>query len=77
MHNCPKCQGELRVKDSRPKEKNTIYRRRECVECGSRYTTYEFEMGPEIFNAFIKHETSALVKLEKIKCILSPPKDDK
>lgn len=40
---CPKCGCEdLKVVDSRPSESNdAIRRRRECGECGFRFTTYE------------------------------------
>lgn len=40
---CPKCGCESsRVVDSRPSESNdAIRRRRECVRCGMRFTTYE------------------------------------
>jgi transcriptional repressor NrdR len=40
---CPKCTSiEDKVVDSRvSKEGNTIRRRRECAECGNRYTTIE------------------------------------
>lgn len=42
MH-CPKCGcEESKVVDSRPSESNdAIRRRRECVKCGYRFTTYE------------------------------------
>lgn len=42
MH-CPTCGcDESKVVDSRPSESNeAIRRRRECVRCGSRFTTYE------------------------------------
>lgn len=42
--NCPFCaNGENRVIDSRmSKDGNAIRRRRECVGCGKRFTTYEF-----------------------------------
>lgn len=41
---CPNCGfADSRVLDSRPTEEgNSIRRRRECVECGKRFTTYEF-----------------------------------
>lgn len=40
MH-CPYCgERETRVLDSRPSE-TKIRRRRECVQCGKRFTTYE------------------------------------
>ena len=40
---CPKCGcEESKVIDSRPTEKHdAIRRRRECVDCGQRFTTYE------------------------------------
>ena len=40
---CPKCGcEESKVVDSRPSENNdAIRRRRECVSCGFRFTTYE------------------------------------
>ena len=40
---CPACQcQDLKVLDSRPiEERNSIKRRRECVGCGKRFTTYE------------------------------------
>ena len=40
---CPFCaQGESQVKDSRPTEDNTaIRRRRQCGDCGARFTTFE------------------------------------
>ncbi|WP_058270396.1 transcriptional regulator NrdR [Olsenella massiliensis] len=40
---CPKCGcEESKVVDSRPSESNdAIRRRRECVRCGTRFTTYE------------------------------------
>ncbi len=40
---CPWCGGEeVRVVDSRPAEQGTaIRRRRECVACGRRFTTFE------------------------------------
>lgn len=40
---CPFCNSEdTKVVDSRPAdEQNSIRRRRECIECGKRFTTYE------------------------------------
>lgn len=40
---CPKCGcDESKVVDSRPSENNeAIRRRRECIRCGMRFTTYE------------------------------------
>lgn len=40
---CPNCGfADSRVLDSRPTEEgNSIRRRRECAECGKRFTTYE------------------------------------
>jgi len=43
MMKCPYCEGEnIKVIDSRPtEENNAIRRRRECDDCGERFTTYE------------------------------------
>jgi len=40
---CPYCRSlDSKVIDSRlSKEGNSIRRRRECIDCGQRYTTYE------------------------------------
>lgn len=39
---CPVCGGQSRVLDTRTNDiVNTVKRRRECVECGKRFTTYE------------------------------------
>lgn len=37
---CPKCNGESKVIDSRDEE-SARRRRRQCNGCGNRYTTYE------------------------------------
>ncbi|MGI5988788.1 MAG: transcriptional regulator NrdR [Lachnospiraceae bacterium] len=48
--NCPYCGAEdTKVIDSRPTEDGSIRRRRQCVVCGRRFTTYErLEMTPLI-----------------------------
>lgn len=39
---CPVCGGQSRGLDTRTNDSvNTVKRRRECVECGKRFTTYE------------------------------------
>ena len=39
---CPYCGADdTKVIDSRPAEDNSIRRRRECEDCGRRFTTYE------------------------------------
>ena len=52
---CPYCSfAESKVIDSRPtEENNSIRRRRECIKCGKRFTTYE------------KLESVALVVIKK------------
>lgn len=43
--NCPKCNSnQVYVTDSRRKE-GTVHRRRECQDCGHRYTTVEVDVG--------------------------------
>ena len=38
---CPICQSDSKVVYTRLSEGNSIRRRRECMECGKRFTTYE------------------------------------
>ena len=40
---CPSCgSDDIKVVDSRPvEENNSIRRRRECLQCHTRFTTYE------------------------------------
>jgi len=39
---CPYCmQGEIKVLDKRESDDKSIRRRRECLKCGKRFTTYE------------------------------------
>lgn len=55
---CPKCgYEESKVVDSRPADNNdSIRRRRECIECGFRFTTYERR--EELPLIVIKHDGS-------------------
>ena len=39
--NCPKCGSGTRVIETRHLPENQVRRRRECLFCGSRFTTYE------------------------------------
>lgn len=41
VRKCDRCNVESYVVDSRPQPDGTIYRRRECPFCKSRWTTYE------------------------------------
>lgn len=44
---CPKCGNETKVIDSREVNADSVRRRRECLECGYRYTTIEEIPQPE------------------------------
>ena len=47
---CPVCSNtESKVIDSRPSDKSSIRRRRECLGCGKRFTTYEIIEATPIF----------------------------
>ena len=47
--NCPKCDGATRVADSRDvRGERLLRRRRECLVCLHRFTTYEREVGPDV-----------------------------
>lgn len=57
---CPLCGGKTAVKDSRPVPNNIIRRRRLCLVCGHRVTTFEVE-------AKRYSEASGLLGLELIR----------
>ncbi len=47
---CPFCKHDgTKVTDSRESSEDTIRRRRECLECGERFTTYESIEKPELY----------------------------
>lgn len=43
---CIKCGGSTWVKDARPQPNGDMRRRRECTDCGFRYSTLEILCGP-------------------------------
>lgn len=43
VKNCPECEGNTQVINSREQEDGSIHRRRVCLECGFRFTTTEVE----------------------------------
>ena len=48
--NCPICgNSDSKVIDSRPSDKSSIRRRRECLGCGKRFTTYEIIEATPLF----------------------------
>lgn len=65
---CVFCDGETKVIDSRFKDKNNgqkltlIRRRRECLKCGKRFTTYEF---PVLRNRTSRKKLLNILKLDK------------
>ena len=66
---CPECNGPTIVRDSRPViHLNYIRRRRECMYCHARFTTYEFRVETAYGNASltgaIDHIKRALASLE-------------
>jgi len=45
---CPECGGDTRVLETYPREEGRrVWRRRECVACGHRFSTNEREREPE------------------------------
>ena len=65
---CPYCGSEnSRVVDSRPAEdNNAIRRRRQCDECGKRFTTYE-KIETEPLSVIKKDKTRQLYDRNKIR----------
>lgn len=81
---CPYCgSSETRVVDSRPAQKsNAIRRRRECEDCGKRFTTYEYVVEYPLM--VIKNDgrreeynRDKLLKSIKIACNKRPISSDK
>lgn len=74
---CIFCGEDTKVVDARIKTDNSMRRRRECLVCGSRFTTYEEkrrptprEVGEEllpIFREFIDNIKPLMEELEKYK----------
>lgn len=44
---CPECEEETMVVQTRQRADGTIYRRRECLWCGHRFSTTESLMAPK------------------------------
>lgn len=66
---CPKCESATAVRDSRPgPNKNIIRRRRVCLECRHRFTTYELAaihgLTPEGMNDLLGAAFRALKEAE-------------
>jgi len=65
---CPRCLAfnNSKVLDSRPKE-NNIYRRRKCLECGQRWTTFElsFKEIRDFYEDIIHDLKDSIVKMER------------
>jgi transcriptional repressor NrdR len=64
---CPKCgHPESKVVDSRPSDEyNSIRRRRECLKCGYRFTTYE-RLGDNPLIVIKRDGTSEVFDREKL-----------
>ncbi|HEY1238848.1 MAG TPA: ATP cone domain-containing protein [Solirubrobacterales bacterium] len=54
--NCPRCDSPTRTLETRRVPDGAVRRRRECTECGHRFTTYERAV-PEVFEV-IKRDGS-------------------
>lgn len=69
---CPECgSNQIIIVDSRQTKHNYCRRRRECIECGNRFTTIEFaELSPEIFTAIHRIMTMNRVKPRQFEKVL-------
>jgi len=80
---CPFCGGlEDKVIDSRTgKEGEIIRRRRECLSCGERFTTYEYidEISPAVAKSDSRRESydrNKLIKSIRIACTKRPVSEE-
>ncbi len=69
---CPKCRkAKSQVIDSRPaKDKFSISRRRECLACSTRFTTFE-ATEQNFLSAMIRKNTGSVVTLNSMKAMLN------
>jgi len=69
---CPKCRKtKSQVIDSRPaKDKLSISRRRECLSCSTRFTTFE-ATEQEFLSVMIRKNTGSGVTLKSLKAMLN------
>ena len=66
---CPQCgHPETKVVDSRPTENEAIRRRRACLKCGARFTTYESYILPSVMPVMVikKNGSAQLFDRSKI-----------
>lgn len=62
MTNCDGCGAESAVVDSR-KEPTYVRRRRKCLNCGARWTTYE--VSEESYHASLRYPARAIARVEQ------------
>lgn len=58
---CPKCGGETGVYETRPTTFNRFRRRRKCLDCGFRFTTYEEAKNKELDAEAIREKWIAAI----------------
>ena len=64
---CPQCNGECTVIDGRFSNEQRAYRRRkECVECGHRFTTWESDIAPKIMRTKRIDNAKKLLQITEI-----------
>lgn len=65
--NCPVCNGETKVVDTRHTPKNETYRKRKCKKCGDIFFTLEFDVfaSDRVIEEWNKCERSRLMRIKK------------
>jgi len=62
-----KCDGEARVIDVRfSGPQNAIRRRKICIKCGRRFTTWESTVAPKITKGVKEYESFQLLQIKEI-----------
>jgi transcriptional repressor NrdR len=64
---CDGCGGETCVKDSRTTD-NIIRRRRECLRCGARFSTFEVR---DALYSVLRHHQRAVAKVQEARVALN------
>ena len=65
---CPFCSGETKVIDKRASDESINRRRRECLSCSKRFTTYEkMEIDTDSINKikFVKRRDGIIIEFEQ------------
>lgn len=65
MLECPKCNHETRVVDSRSRAGSIICRRRECIKCKLRFNTWESPQNIDVVASLLRKSRRRLDNMKE------------